>query len=1507
MPRTVTLPDGTSYRNVPDDVTDSEVYQKHISRETKEPEEDVKLTTDQEIEQNTDDSTDLGDFARDTARVLTNVGVAGTKAVSDVANIVANALGKKGDLVTDDFRRATTRQFVSAFTPLIPGLKTEDVIDAEGKVLPRETMAGTALEIAPYVVGGTAIAGTKLMSATPRIVNGILSGVAIDQLLYTGENALANTLSESELFEAESMAQNLVEYLSIDEDDTALEERTKLLAEGVALGVGAEAVMGTAKLASKSKQLFNKGYAKLTRSEEAEVIADYLKDARQATNLRTEQPNLTFAETPQGTAQIAQQNSSKLRRFIQQTFTSRGYWTPQAFNAFNDSQYAQRQVVKEAENISNRLQQSLRNLGDEATTETATKNVQNALREDLGFHPQVAQEARVRFVMDKYDVTEEVATEVLNARQLIDRLSGRLANSNIPNGEFRETILENSGEYIRRSYRLFEDGGYKPSESVVRQAEDYLVDQQLKRGLDYDEAYEVARGKIDEILAQGDRTAAEDYYSKVRRVNKEILKEKKDIPAEIRALMGEIEEPAENIVLTVAKLSKLTENNQFFNNLNQMGGNKYIFTKPLERNGVSYSVKISGTNSVLDGKFTTPEMLAAIKEKEVHFAAFDSGFFRNLAAIKGSSQKMKTIYSHVTHIRNASGGAQFGVANGMNPFNRANKTAQALKNSIARGGDEELDAMYEKYLRLGIINTNVRVNEFRALLETGFESGPDTIVQKLGSKVRGYGFVEKLDKGATDVYMAVDDFYKVNAFEHELDYLKRAMPDESMDVLESEAARIVQNTFPNYDRVPKGIKALRYLPIGNFVAFPTEIWRTSVNIIKQSSKEITSGNSELVRRGQQRLAGFTTMLAAPSFVSSQTAQFAGFNDDEAEALQTLSRTPWSDAPKNVVRMGDKLYTNDTQFIDSYSPLKEPIMSALDSIQSGQLRGEELESYLSDAVLSATKKLLTPYVGESMVTESLREIYGAATGDGRTSEGIPVFVEGMTDTDKAITAFTLIVNPFIPGTVTSVFGDFSPGDNKGLVNAYFETPNRTTGKPKSLGAELVTNLTGARFTEFDPSDALMYKIKEYNRLKREIISSRPDYSMTANDAYEKQINRQKALYEIQQDMYEYAMAAETLLGRKDVIMILRENDMPMKEIGFLLSGKFRPEKYSFGKTLDLIEKINFEGQDKAQVINDIYRAYGNMMATPLMPVTPEEREEAFVEDRSQFAKGGEVIVPNAPVEPDERIDKMTGQPYNIQAGSAFVDEEDPEKRMLFNDGGFVDRIKKAGYDAAAEALGVPKEGLEWAMNIDKKYPEAERLDGRGDAARHLALGVVAQKANYPETTRFLANLREFVELDVKGGAMDIVNNNKGFKIEADNYEDAERKIDKMIRNKEVLYYTPKESKSRRGYQVGGIVEDPSMYRSDGSKKSAQGFLGPVKNNVEGGTMTEVSVGMEINGKEMEVPTMVPTLTEKEIETLANMQLEGNAKNIPNSIIIKAKQHALQRIDQGLSPFYQDGEK
>ena len=68
------------------------------------------------------------------------------------------------------------------------------------------------------------------------------------------------------------------------------------------------------------------------------------------------------------------------------------------------------------------------------------------------------------------------------------------------------------------------------------------------------------------------------------------------------------------------------------------------------------------------------------------------------------------------------------------------------------------------------------------------------------------------------------------------------------------------------------------------------------------------------------------------------------------------------------------------------------------------------------------------------------------------------------------------------------------------------------------------------------------------------------------------------------------------------------------------------------------------------------------------------------NKQDFKKGGEVDVPRAASEPDERVDKMTGMPYDQQAGTAFVDEEDPLRRLGFGVGGEVDPLKRLGFGA-----------------------------------------------------------------------------------------------------------------------------------------------------------------------------------------------------------------------------------
>ena len=92
------------------------------------------------------------------------------------------------------------------------------------------------------------------------------------------------------------------------------------------------------------------------------------------------------------------------------------------------------------------------------------------------------------------------------------------------------------------------------------------------------------------------------------------------------------------------------------------------------------------------------------------------------------------------------------------------------------------------------------------------------------------------------------------------------------------------------------------------------------------------------------------------------------------------------------------------------------------------------------------------------------------------------------------------------------------------------------------------------------------------------------------------------------------------------------------------------------------------------------------------------------------------------------------------------------------------------------------------------------------------------------------------------------------------------------------------------------------RTDGSKKG-NGFLGvlPIKYpDGSTGVATEYSVGVNMDGQEVEVPTLVPTLTPEETNLMVTDVIPGR-KQVPESVMRKAIEHARERIGQGLSPF------
>lgn len=114
------------------------------------------------------------------------------------------------------------------------------------------------------------------------------------------------------------------------------------------------------------------------------------------------------------------------------------------------------------------------------------------------------------------------------------------------------------------------------------------------------------------------------------------------------------------------------------------------------------------------------------------------------------------------------------------------------------------------------------------------------------------------------------------------------------------------------------------------------------------------------------------------------------------------------------------------------------------------------------------------------------------------------------------------------------------------------------------------------------------------------------------------------------------------------------------------------------------------------------------------------------------KGGEVYdVPQVNPEPDERIDRMTGMPYDIQAGEAFVDEEDRDIRGTFNEGGVSTRdvVKTVVLDALKRRLNPPlNRRAEALLNAPINLARGNKQEVVENVGEALGIGPIEQRNN-----------------------------------------------------------------------------------------------------------------------------------------------------------------------------------
>jgi hypothetical protein len=552
---------------------------------------------------------------------------------------------------------------------------------------------------------------------------------------------------------------------------------------------------------------------------------------------------------------------------------------------------------------------------------------------------------------------------------------------------------------------------------------------------------------------------------------------------------------------------------------------------------------------------------------------------------KAASQIAKTILSPVTHLRNFISAGAFASANGIIPLSdpAAIKQAyQALQTGLK--GTRMQNDLYEKLLRLGVVNSNVRLGDLTRLMEdVGFGS---TMTGEKGMRLL-LKPLSKLKNIGQDLYTAEDDFWKIYSWAIEKSRLAKAFEKHGMtrgkwfkdsagnevrlteEWLEKEAADIVKNNIPNYSYVSDFVKGLRKWPIGNFVSFPAEIARTGANIVRRGLKEInetiTLADGTVVKPfqtiGYTRLFGFGATVAAVPYATTKAFQaLYDVTDDEREAIRRYV-ADWS-KNSTILPIKDK-ETGEFSYVDfshanAYDTLIRPIQTVINAVADGRTDEDGIMDDFLKGTMVGMKEFALPFVSESIWTEAVLDLIARG---GRTRDGFEVYSDKDNSGDKATKIFKHLVKAVMPFSAPQLIRlDKSLKSVDVLEKGKFDK----YGQTYEFGPEFA-GLFGFRGVKVNPDRTMKFKVADFQKGVREsgalftrnALKGGPISPAEVVDAY---INANRALFDVKKNL-KADMDAARLLNISEDAFDSALDRLSNVEVNSIDENIFRPYEIS----------------------------------------------------------------------------------------------------------------------------------------------------------------------------------------------------------------------------------------------------------------------------------------------------------------------------------------------------------
>ena len=736
--------------------------------------------------------------------------------------------------------------------------------------------------------------------------------------------------------------------------------------------------------------------------------------------------------------------------------------------------------LRKMSHIANELQdQLIRERGNRDLTEPELKVLDDALKGE-------------KTAIQK--LTPKIAEAIGKMRHHIKQLSLKFIASGLTDGDLAMTIVENMESYVTRSYRKFDDPDWaKKILPEVRAAAHQFIRSEFPKLSDHE-----INNKIDDLLYEKDAPLALIKASKLGSKDLTVLMKRQDIPAPIRALMGEYHHPFVNYMRSVARMSNTLASHDFLVEAREAGMGVYFWDRNDPKRPTGFNAELANkddkTMRPLAGVMTTPEIAKAFQDAYKRQPEVESVLLRTFFAATGLAKYMKTVGNFpMGYLRNFMSNAETLAANGNLHYITPSRMRQAAgsvsedvradlpatarvladwagKESYKRLPQwaqkffkftaEQWQADTERMVRLHVYDESVHANELRdAIRDVGASSlaGLEGMTEYTTNKFLRNA--QKTAASASSLYQAMDNFWRRIHFEAERAKYKAAKKGLTDDQLDLIAADNVRRTFHTYSMIPPVIKQLRRVPlIAPFVSFTSETIRTKAASLRLAWEEMQ--DPDLKRIGQVRMASNVASLMAVPTLAMAVRYLLGYDWEDDQNLREFV-PPWSRNSDILFLPGgtkDNPKWVDMSYTSPSSYLRKPVYALL--------RNENPDVALREAF----QEIKEPFFGEELLWEKMTDISRNSTDD-----GVRIWGPADSNLERMTKQTTHLLSSLEPGTISSL-------RRIEKARTGFVEPS---GRTYKTSTEYLAPLTGFRVNDTDISVAIKNASRVYSRQIPEI--------------------------------------------------------------------------------------------------------------------------------------------------------------------------------------------------------------------------------------------------------------------------------------------------------------------------------------------------------------------------------------------------------------------------------------